>query len=557
MNEKLIRNPIIPGFYPDPTICRVDDDFYIVNSSFDLFPGLPIFHSKDLANWTKIANAIDRPEQCYLLGESFSNGIMAPTIRYHEGLFYIIVCNIDDGGNIILTAEDPAGPWSNPVHLGDDIPGIDASLFFDDDGKCYITGLGGFDDEGNLSNAPHGTESNESRGIWLCEFDIKEMRVLGKKKKIWNSALRNAATPEAPHIYRRGDWYYLVIAEGGTGHFHAATVARSKELFGFYHGFEANPVMTHRHLGKEYPIGNIGHADLVELKDGSWYAVLLGSRLFEGFHKNLGRETYLCPVTWEDDWPMFSLGTGKMEWTYPAPDSLPWTPVKKEAAFDDFDDEKLAPFWCLMGTMKTDYWSLHDSSLELKLLPRKITRPGTPYWELFTRTERPDPEETQLSIVARRQESISFDFSAGIKFTPEKSGEVAGLVVMQSFGRMLRIDYTMENDERVLKAVLVTSTTSGEMFSPSFKTIISEKLLASIPWVESETVLKIEERGQNVSFSYGKSNDAMSVLYENADVREINVGGLDGTMLGIYASSNGDKSENSVLIDWSDYTEMQ
>ena len=278
--NKLV-NPIIEGFYPDPTICRVGDDYYIACSSFELVPGLPIFHSKDLAHWEQICYAMTEENGLHMEKNGMVGGIMAPTLRYHKGTFYIMNTNFCDRGNYIITATDPAGPWSEP-HWLDDVPGIDASFFFDHDGQCYVMGTGDVWDNG---------AGQKERGIWLAKFDIENFRMAGEPVTIFNSALRGAAAPEAPHIYHIGSYYYLVIAEGGTEHYHSVVVARSKELFGFYEGNPANPVMTHRHMGFKAPIINVGHADLVELPDGSWYAVMLASRLIDGTGKNLGRET--------------------------------------------------------------------------------------------------------------------------------------------------------------------------------------------------------------------------------------------------------------------------
>lgn len=292
--EKKLKNPIIPGYYPDPTICRVGDDYYLACSSFEMSPAIPIFHSKDLANWEQIGNAMTPENGFHVEKNTLVGGVMAPTLRYNDGLFYIINTNFSDKGNYIITAEDPAGPWSEP-HWLTDVPGIDASIFFDDDGQAYIMGTGDVWDNG---------AGGKERGIWLAKYDMEHFKMAGEPVTIFNSALRVGSSPEAPHLYHIGDYYYLIIAEGGTEHYHAVMVARSKEIFGFYEANPANPVMTHRHMGFTSPIINVGHADLVELPDGSWYAVMLASRLIDKAYKNLGRETFICPVVWERDWPV-------------------------------------------------------------------------------------------------------------------------------------------------------------------------------------------------------------------------------------------------------------
>ena len=170
-----VKNPILMGFYPDPSICRKGEDYYIVNSSFVYAPGVPIFHSRDLAHWEQIGNILDRPSQLPVAGADISDGIYAPTIRYHDGLFYMITTNVTHGNNFIVTAENPEGPWSEPYYLGDDAPGIDPSLFFDDDGKCYYCGT---------RPNPEGVRYNGDWEIWIQELDLKTMKLVGESMAI-------------------------------------------------------------------------------------------------------------------------------------------------------------------------------------------------------------------------------------------------------------------------------------------------------------------------------------------------------------------------------------
>ena len=256
--EKRVSNPILPGFYPDPSICRVGEDYYMVTSTFAYFPGVPIFHSKDLVNWKQIGNILDREEQLNLIGASHSGGIFAPTIRYHEGIFYMVTTNVTHGGNFIVTAKDPAGPWSNPYFI-EGAYGIDPSLFFDDDGRCYITGTKG---------RREGERYYGDNEIWLQEIDVENMKLVGESVAIWHGALRNVVWPEAPHIYKKDGRYYLLIAEAGTAHAHAVTVASSEKIMEPFTGYNCNPILTHRHLGLDYPIVNVGHGDLVETQNG-------------------------------------------------------------------------------------------------------------------------------------------------------------------------------------------------------------------------------------------------------------------------------------------------
>ena len=301
------KNPIMPGFFPDPSICAVGDDFYLVNSTFSYFPGLPILHSKDLAHWEQIGNALNRTSQLPLPNSGHSQGLFAPTIRYHEGLFYLICTNVSWGGNFIVTATNPEGPWSDPYYL-EGADGIDPSLFFDDDGRCYYIGTHPNKD---------GCRYNGDYFIWIQELDLKTMKLTGEKKDVWNGAMRNICWPEGPHIYKKDDYYYIMHAEGGTGPEHAVTVARSKDIWGPYENCFCNPILTHRHLGQAYPIKYVGHGDLVETKNGEWYMVMLAVRPYAdttsenlGFYTTMGRETFFARVTWENGWPVVNPGVG-------------------------------------------------------------------------------------------------------------------------------------------------------------------------------------------------------------------------------------------------------
>jgi alpha-N-arabinofuranosidase len=289
-----VKNPIIKGFYPDPSVCRVGEDYYLVNSTFNYFPGVPIFHSKDLAHWHQIGNILEREEQLDVSADT-GTGIYAPTIRYHKGTYYMITTNMYKGGNFIVTATDPAGPWSAPYFLGEkEAPGFDPSLFFDDDGKCYYVGT---------RPNPETYRYNGDMEIWVQEVDLETMKLTGESMAIWKGALKHAIWPEGPHLYKKDGYYYLLEAEGGTGPGHRVTVSRSKELFGNYEPCPYNPIM--RQEDPDAAIQRCGHGDLVETQDGRWYMVYLCGRTVGDGYSILGRETALDPVTWTaDGWPI-------------------------------------------------------------------------------------------------------------------------------------------------------------------------------------------------------------------------------------------------------------
>ncbi len=542
MNEQKIKNPIIPGFYPDPSICRAGDDFYLVCSSFELFPGIPVFHSRNLADWEQIGYVMDEYNGFNVVANTYNGGVMAPTIRYHDGLFYVINMNFSDKGNYIVTAKNPAGPWSQPIWLTD-VQGLDASLFFDDDGKAYIVGLG------QVVERPDGSKDN---GIWLRELDLRNMQLVGETSVIWDSALRVGKFPESPHIYKVNGWYHLVIAEGGTEYYHSVVTARSRELRGWYEGNPGNPVMSHRQLGRRYPLHNIGHADLVETPSGKWYAVMLGSRPVAGLHYNLGRETFLCPVAWEEDWPIFSPGTGKIEWEYDADTNLPPVGVKKkEQSRDGFDQPKLGLEWSLWGTPGANFWTLANSRLKLKCLPRGISEPVHGYNEVDVRWQR----EHNISLVGRRQLHRQFAAACKMSFTPAE-GETAGIAVIQAMNHQFRFERACEACVQLLRLVLVTTETNTHAHLPGFRAETSESVVAQVPWENDEIVLRVTGNEQWYSFFYGTNEDSLALLYENADSTLLNpasIGTFTGMLLGMFASGNGRESNNQADFDWFQY----
>jgi alpha-N-arabinofuranosidase len=533
---KKLKNPIIPGFYPDPSICRVGDDYYIACSSFELCPGIPIFHSKDLAHWEQIGYAMTPENGFHMEKNSMVGGLMAPTLRYHNGLFYIINANFSDKGNYIVTAKNPAGPWSMP-HWLNDVPGIDASIFFDNDGQAYIMGTGDVWDNG---------AGVKERGIWLAKYDIDNFRMAGDPVTIFNSALRVGSSPEAPHLYHIGEYYYLVIAEGGTEHYHAVMVARSKDLFGFYEANPANPVMTHRHMGFRCPITNVGHADLVELPDGSWYAVMLASRLIDGQCKNLGRETFICPVIWEREWPLFSPDTGRIEWEYNAPKCLTWTPYSEEPLFEDFNKENLGFEWSFWGTPYERFYEIRDSKLYLKCVRQSLADELQPMnfgGELS--------KEHYAAFLARRQRSMDTIVTCQMTFRPQGQ-ESAGLAVMQAMNHQYHLERTISNGKQVLRLELIKADYNVPPYFPGFESHTTHHIVAEVGWTTSEIVMQIDIQHEKFIVRYGEKRENLRELWvaDGTLINPENVGCMAGTMIGMYATGNGITSENQAEFDW-------
>ena len=334
-----IHNPIIPGFHPDPSICRVGENYYIVNSSFQYFPGVPIYHSKDLVNWELIGNVLDRESQLPLETANSFGGIYATTIRYHEGLYYMITTNVTKGGNFFVTAKDPAGPWSEPVYL--EQGGIDPSFLFED-GKCYM-----------VSNPNY---------IQLCEIDPVTGKQLTDSKIIWKGT--GGRYPEGPHIYKKDGWYYLLISEGGTEMGHCLTIARSRDIWGPYESNPMNPILTQfREVAEYNQIQGTGHGDFVQAPDGSWWVVFLGFRRYGGDFHHLGRETFIAPVSWVSGWPVINDGApieALMEvpasWTAEAPAKKSWR--------QEFDSP-LGPEWIYIQNPEMSRYKINKGHLNL------------------------------------------------------------------------------------------------------------------------------------------------------------------------------------------------
>lgn len=379
-------NPVIKGFNPDPSVCRVGEDYYLVTSSFQYFPGVPLYHSKDLINWEQIGHVLDRESQIKLTEARSWGGIYAPTIRYHNGKFYMITTNMSSKGNFIVTTDDPRGEWSDPIWV--DIPGIDPSLFWDDDGKCYYTGADG--------------------GAIFAEINPDTGEVLSEPKMIWyGSGGRNA---EAPHIYKKDGWYWLLMAEGGTEFGHGATIVRSRNIDGPYETAPHNPILTHvGRNAQSNPIQCVGHADLIQAHDGSWWTVALGVRtqFLMGQHHLLGRETFLAPVRWDKNaWPVVN-GDGQLFLTMDVP-TLVQHPGPAKQTYWDFD-QPLGPQWQYLRNPDMDRYVIKDSKLTLYGSPYDLRSMNSP------------------TFVCHRQEDHNFVAETCLELKGAKNGDQAGM----------------------------------------------------------------------------------------------------------------------------------
>ena len=333
------RNPVLPGFHPDPSLVRVEEDFYLVTSTFAWFPGLPIFHSQDLVNWRLVGHAIDRAGQMDFSGLGVSRGLFAPAITHDGERFWILNTCVDCGSNFVITADDPAGPWSDPVWLPFD--GIDPSLFFDEDGKSWIV----------YNDAPPGEPQYDGhRALWLQQFDAAAKVLVGERVLLVDGGVDFSERPvwaEGPHIYKVDGWYYLLAAEGGTADQHSQTIYRSRSVSGPYEPGPVNPILTQRNMPSDRPdrVEATGHADLVQLDDGTWWATFLATRPFAGQSTLMGRETYLLPVEWRDGWPLFLEPGAAVPALNDRPDLPEFAGTDWSQWRDDFDGSPLSAEW--------------------------------------------------------------------------------------------------------------------------------------------------------------------------------------------------------------------
>lgn len=532
----MFSNPVLRGCYPDPSVTRVGNDYFLVTSSFEYLPGLPILQSPDLVNWVQLGSAIAGEEQLDLSTVPSSGGLYAPTLRHHGGVFYItntLVHGTGRNGNFVITATDVAGPWSDPVWL-DDAAGIDPSLFFDVDGRAWFHAT-------RLAEPGDWPEQTE---VWLRELDLTTLQLVGPEFILWTGALIGAVWAEGPHLYRVGEYYYLLAAEGGTEHNHAVSIARSTSVTGPYVGNPGNPVFTHRTLGRDYPVVGVGHADLVQTPSGEWWSVVLASRPYGGYFPNLGRETHLVPVAWEDGWPVFAPGSGRVEARVAAPEHpltaavpSPFTPEADRSGFaasnraetgvlrDDFDGAHLSGLWngvrALPGTVST--LTARAGWLRLPLRNTTLGEVAIP------------------AFVGRRQQHQNARFSARIDFTSGSDHERAGLAVRQSEDAHLTLLITagLAGERRVV----ATSRVRG------VDTVIGDEVIPAGP-----LTLTVRAIGQHYHLEFETSSGIFPVaIADGSELSSPRAGGFLGLWWGLYASSHGAATSANADFDWTEY----
>jgi len=506
MTAKPYQNPVIAGFHPDPSVCRVGNDYYLVCSSFEYFPGIPVFHSHDLVHWTPIGSCLTRAEQMSLDGCPASGGIWAPTIRHHRGEFFVTSTNTQGQGNFIVRASHPAGPWSNPVWV--EQPGIDPSLFFDDDGTVfYTTGDG---------------------GALQSIIDVDTGKLLREPVRVWSGT--GGQYPEGPHLLRRGPWYYMLLAEGGTEHGHMVTMARSPSPWGPFEACSRNPLLTHRSW--KSPIQMTGHADIVEAPDGSAWMVFLATRP-NGYPPccHLGRETFLAPMRWVDDGFPVVGNDGRVALQMES--SLLRPSPTRAPVRDDFNGPELALVWNFLRGSASDTWSLVERPgwLRLRGNAKTLDDAATPAW------------------VGRRQQHFAVAIRTRLQFCATTDGEEAGLVVRMNETHHYEIFVT----RRAGEPCVVLRRRIGSLAAETARQPLGAQAQAA------GVVLAVTADRDTYTFSVGSEVERLISLgsgesrYLSTEV----AGGFTGVYVALYATGSGAPCRGPADFDWFDYEVLE
>ncbi len=515
-------NPIIAGFYPDPSICRVGDDYYLVNSSFNYFPGIPIWHSKDLVHWTQIGHVIDRPSQFAMRGGQVSAGTFAPTIRHHNGTFYMINTLVGGIGNYYVTATDPKGPWSEPIRLPD-VGGIDPDIFFDDDGKCYILSC----------DEPVGqAKYNGHRTIRIQEFDLNQKKFVGEKTVLVDGGTDISKRPiwcEGPHLYKINNRYYLMCAQGGTSTAHTEVIFRSDSVRGPYIPWDKNPILASQDLPSDRPnpITCTGHADLVQTQNGDWYAVFLACQPYQAGFYNTGRQTFMLPVTWTDGWPVILPPNTPVPLTVKKPNlpagKAPAVPSTGNIHFtDNFDSDTLDFRWIGLRAPVSKWYVISKTDKALYLEPRS---------ELLSGQGNP-------SYLAVRQQNNDFACTVTLKAQPETMNCIAGLAAFQNEGHYYAMNVKIDSGRLTEIAVEQSAGTAGRGFrqggQPPQPKILTSQML---PDKTVSVDLKIEGQGPTIRFFYKTGGEFIPLGqdFQASFLSTETAGGFQGVTLGMFA----------------------
>lgn len=514
-------NPILQGCFPDPAITRKGNDYYLVCSSFAIFPGVPIFHSTDLVNWTQIGHVLDRKSQLKVHDTGISAGIYAPDIKYnpYNDTFYMITTQFaGDFGNIIVKTKDPLKGWSDPYKLN--FQGIDPSIFFDSDGKAYVVH--------NDAPDPGKELYNGHRVIKIWEYDLENDQVIaGTDKIIVDGGVDISKKPiwiEAPHLYKKDGKYYLMCAEGGTGGWHSEVIFSSNNPKGPFIPAPSNPILTQRHFpnNRQNMVDWAGHADLVETPDGKYYGVFLAIRPNEKNRVNIGRETFILPVDWSGTYPVFENGLVPLSPKLKMPQGVQ-NKTGKDGFFpngnfifsDNFSDKNLDYRWVGLRGPREDF--VQQTSNGLMITPFEINL----------------KEVKPTSTLFIRPQHSKFTSTVTMDYMPKTEKDLAGLVCLQSEKFYYLFGVTKKGNDYYLA---LQRTEKGK------STIIATEKIE----VKTPIELQINADGDNYKFNYSTDNGAN---FKNlggtvsGDILSTNVaGGFTGSLIGLHATSASDVS---------------
>jgi alpha-N-arabinofuranosidase len=508
-------NPILQGFYPDPSIVRVGSDYYLVNSTFAWFPGMPVFHSRDLVHWTQVCNAIDRSSQLNFGSVGMGQGLYAPDISWHDGTFYIVNTCVGCGGTFVITAKRAEGPWSDPVFFPELDGAIDPSIFFDLDGTAWIV---------NNGPPPEAPRYEGHRALWLQQFDPEAMKMVGPRTVLVDGGVHPEQNPiwiEGPHIFVKDGIHYLIAAEGGTAEQHSEVVFRSDKVTGPYVPLASNPILTQRDLPNDRtnPITSTGHAKFVETPAGEWWAVFLGVRPYDSTGDfNTGRETFMMPVRWKDGWPRITDPGQRVPWTERAAKLPPQPrgPVPLNGDFnfrEEFNSPKLAPHWMMLRNPRGHWWRIAGGALQLDARPVALGDEGNP------------------SLLARRQQHLNATGTTEVRFRPANDGAEAGLVAMQSDEYYYFIGVGRQRGKPVVRVRKRAGSSE-----PKAGVVIGEAPLGVRSGAPVE--LRISAHGAKYDFAWSTDSKHWHVLVKDADGTILSTkkaGGFVGAVFALYA----------------------
>lgn len=515
-DDQSFYTPILPGWYSDPSICtNGKGDYFLVTSTFTYFPGVPIFHSRDLVNWKQVGHVLSRPSQLVNMeGQHVSGGIFAPAISYnpHNETYYMITTNVG-AGNFYVKTKDPFGEWSDPIRVPE-VGGIDPSIFFDDDGKAYVV---------NNDEAPDfKAEYDGHRTIRVQEFDWKNDKMVGPRKILVNKGVHPEEKPiwiEGPHMYKINGKYYLMDAEGGTSVNHSEVIFRSDSPWGPFVAWKKNPILTQRHLDpkRPNPITCAGHADIFQAPDGDWWGVFLACRPINNRFENLGRETFLMPVKWsEDGFPYFTQG----DEVIPMIQRREGVVRGKEVTFgnfnvnEEFGDTVLGMQWMTLRGPATDLYSLTQTPgyLALKCADKSAKERGVP------------------AFVCRRMQHHEYVASTRMYFNPANNREKAGMMLFKDETHQLFMAVSQGEEGRTISLIKVGAA--------------EDKVIATKQLPQDATCfdLNVYSEGTAYEFAYsidkGKTWDVLATGIDANYLSTATAGGFTGSTIALYATSH-------------------